>query len=54
MRYDVVIEVKNIEARDKEEAIEQALDLIVSPFPVNVRIEAFEKKPLTEFLGVRA
>ena len=25
MRYDVVIEVKNIEAKDNEEAIEQAL-----------------------------
>jgi len=41
--YDVVIEIKNIRAESKEDAERQALDLIVSPFPANIRIEAFEK-----------
>ena len=41
--YDVVIEVKNIQAENEKEAKRQALDLIVSPYPADIRIEAFEK-----------
>jgi len=41
--YDVVIEIKNIQAENEEDAERQALDLIVSPFPANIKIEAFEK-----------
>ena len=40
--YDVVIEIKNIQAENEEEAKRQALDLIVSPSLVDVKIEAFE------------
>ena len=41
--YDVVIEVKNIQAENEEEAKRQALDLITSPFSADIKIEAFEK-----------
>ena len=41
--YDVVIEIKNIQAENEEEAKRQALDLITSPYPADIRIEAFEK-----------
>ena len=48
--YDVVIEVKNIQAESKEEAKRQALDLITSPSLVDVKIEDFEHKSLDELL----
>jgi len=41
--YDVVIEIKNIQAENEEEAKRQALDLITSPFSADIKIEAFEK-----------
>lgn len=41
--YDVVVEIKNIQAENEEEAKRQALDLIVSPYPADIRIESFEK-----------
>ena len=44
--YDVVIEVKNIQAENEEEAKRQALDLITSPSSVDIRIEAFEKRDI--------
>jgi len=51
--YDVVVEIKNIQAESEEEAKKQALDLIVSPFPANIKIEAFEKRDIWEgFMNV--
>ena len=48
--YDVVIEIKNIQAENEEEAKRQALDLITSPSLVDAKIEAFEHKSLDELL----
>lgn len=42
-QYDVIIEVKNIRADNKEEAKRIALDLIVSPRFTDVEIVAKER-----------
>ena len=48
--YDVVIEVRNIQAKDEETAKKQALDLITSPYPADIRIEAFEKRTIDDLV----
>ena len=50
--YDVVIEVRNIQAKDEETAKKQALDLITSPYPANIKIEAFEKRTIDDLVKV--
>jgi len=42
-KYDVIIEVKNVQASNEEEAKRRALDLIVSPRFTDVEIVAKEK-----------
>ena len=48
--YDVVIEVKNIQAGNEGEAKRRALDLITSPYPANIKIEAFEKRTIDDLV----
>jgi len=50
--YDVVIEVRNIQAKDEETAKKQALDLIVSPCSADIKIEAFEKRTIDDLVKV--
>jgi len=50
--YDVVIEVRNIRAKDEETAKKQALDLIVSPYSADIKIEAFEKRTIDDLVKV--
>ena len=48
--YDVVIEVRNIQAKDEEMAKKQALDLVVSPCSADIKIEAFEKRTIDDLV----
>jgi len=50
--YDVVIEIKNIQAENEETAKKQALDLITSPYPADIKIEAFEKRTIDDLVKV--
>jgi len=45
-KYDVIIEIKNIRADNKEEAKRIALDLTTSPSPVSIGFMVFEHKKL--------
>jgi len=48
--YDVVIEVKNIQAENEEEAKRRALGLITSLSSTDIKVETFEKRTIDDLV----
>jgi len=48
--YDVVIEVRNIQAKDEEEAKRRALGLITSLSSTDIKVETFEKRTIDDLV----